>query len=156
MLKNFKKLFTIVFLLTLSCLVLTACDGTFPTPGTNPGGSNNGKITLEMLEALEFEDLTVNYNGEQHNIFVNNIYEDDGVKVMYVGNGKTAPGTYDVTAQIRYEKISTIKKATLTIEKGISELAADAEQTINLVSGNIKIDYSVNNSEQKSLVISCH
>ena len=61
------------------------------------------KITAETLENLKFEGATVEYTGDAHSIFVENIYEDKGVTVQYTNNNKIAPGNYVVKAKISYK-----------------------------------------------------
>ena len=73
----FKKYFMLICLAVFACVVLTSCD-------LGLGGSNTPKVevTQEMLNELKYESKTVKYDGEAHGIYVDNIYEKDGVIKM--------------------------------------------------------------------------
>jgi uncharacterized repeat protein (TIGR02543 family) len=70
------------------------------------------------ISGITFADKTVTYNGEPHNILISGTLPT-GVTVSYTGNGKTAVGTYTVTASFtvdaNHNKPADIT-ATLTIE----------------------------------------
>ena len=75
---------------------------------------------LEAVSKLEFNDLEVEYNGEQHSIYI----EGDiprGVSVAYVNNNKINVGVYDVSAvlidTLGYNLELPVLEATLTINK---------------------------------------
>ena len=63
------------------------------------------KITEETLQNLEFKDATIEYDGELHSIFIENIYEEQGVTIKYKNNKKSMPGEYVVKATITFEEI---------------------------------------------------
>ena len=85
--------------------------------------------TLTILKRnpfnLVFEDKTVDYDGEEHNIIVNGEIPN-GVNVEYVGNGKINAGEYEIKAIVTdttntiapYEMIATliINKIDLEVE----------------------------------------
>ncbi len=112
-----KKIFTIIFVLTLLCLTLTSCDaisGLF--------GGNSGKVTASDLEGVVFEDMTVTYDGSEKNIFATNVPE--GVSVVYEGNEKINAGEYTVKAKFYCgEELLLEKSATLTIGKAKYNMA---------------------------------
>lgn len=149
MFKSIKKTFSLFCLVILAGILLTSCE--LPTPG--PGGTNVGGVTQKDLEALVFEDVTVEYNGEEHSILIDNIYEDKGVAIYYFNNGKIDPGTYTVSAVIKYNSIYVNKSAVLTIEKWSSSMEAEAVQTLNLSSGEFSLEYSVDNGLEENLQI---
>ena len=149
MFKNIKKTFSLCLLIIFAGILLTSCE--LPTPG--PGGTNVGGITEKDLEALVFEDITVEYTGEPHSILIDNIYEDKGVKINYFNNGKTEPGTYTVNAIIRYNDISVNKSAVLKIEKCASVMTADEVQTLNLASDEFDLKFTVDNGLVNNLQI---
>lgn len=149
MFKSIKKTFSLFCLIILAGILLTSCE--LPTPGS--GGTNVGGVTQKDLEALVFEDVTVEYNGEEHSILIDNIYEDKGVKIQYFNNGKKDPGTYTVSAVIKYNSIYVNKSAVLTIDKWSSSMEAEAVQTLNLSSGEFSLEYSVDNGLEENLQI---
>ena len=136
--RNIKKLFLcllMLFSITGITLTLTSCE----------------KIDEQYLLDLPFEDLTVDYDGNTHSIYVENIPED--ALVTYANNEKVNPGVYEVTCTILYEGIMVKKTATLTINKLESVLEAEAEQVAYLYGNNIKVNYKVNNREQRVTII---
>ena len=78
------------------------------------------KATYDM-SGISFNGMTVKADGEAHSIYVSGGDLPAGVTVSYDGNGKSAPGTYTVTAKFtgdetNYEPIPDMT-ATLIIEK---------------------------------------
>ena len=65
------------------------------------------------FEGLAFEDKTFEYDGKAHSLEVKNL--PTGAKVTYNGNGKTAVGTYTVTATVSKTGYNT-KTLTATLE----------------------------------------
>lgn len=114
-----------------------------------PGGEEQKptEITEQMLQDLKFESATVEYTGGYHSIYVENIYEADGVTVKYKNNDKTSPGTYEVVATIEYKELKVEKKATLEITKKKANLTADAEQTFYM-GDEIAVQYQLDNDKQ--------
>ena len=97
-----KKIFTIIFALTLFCLALTSCG--------------DEGVTAADLEGVAFEDKTVTYDGSEQSIFATNVPE--GVSVVYEGNEKIKAGEYTVKAKFYYgEELLLEKSATLTVSK---------------------------------------
>lgn len=144
---KFKKIFRIACLLFVALFVLTSCE---MTPGTGDGPV---EVTEYMVKALKFNDQVVEYDGEPHSIFIDNIYEEQGVEITYSQNEFTEPGTYTVVATVKFNGKNYIKSASLTIDKYASNLVADAAQTINLKTDELAIKYSIDNEVQKDLVI---
>ena len=151
MFKNIKKTFSLCLLIIFAGILLTSCELPAPTPGT--GGPSAGGITEKALNDLPFEDLTVEYDGEPHSITIDNIYAEDGVIITYINNGKVEPGTYNVSAMIKYNSIIVNRTATLTIEKHSSKMEAPEVQTLNLSSSNFNIEFSVDNGLENKLQI---
>lgn len=133
--KSMRKLFSLILVLVSAVLFLVACGGA-------------GGITQADLEALVFEDATFEYDGELHSIEIDNIYEEEGVTITYIGNNVKLPGDYTVTAMIKYEELKVQKNAKITITKLQSVLTADAVQTFYLSNKNVDLKYSLNNDKQ--------
>ncbi len=71
-------------------------------------------ITKATFSNIEFENATVEYDGEPHSIYV--VGAPEFATVTYTNNAKTSVGTYQVTAKISATNYETITKtATLTI-----------------------------------------
>lgn len=136
--RSIKKLFSFVFVVIAATLLLVAC-------GT--------KITKEALEALEFNDATFAYDGEVHSIYIDNIYEEQGVEITYKYNEAKLPGEYTVSALIKYEEILVTKKAKITITKLDSVLTAEPVQTVILGSTDAGVIYSLDNDSQTVKVV---
>lgn len=138
--KSIKKIFSLIFVIVFSMMLLVAC--TEDKPKEDEG------ITIEKLEALVFADATFEYDGTEKKLAVENLYEDQGVEVSYRNNKNTKPGTYTVTATITYEDIKVTKKAKITITKASSVLEAESMQTIYLTDKEFKLNYKLNNDKQ--------
>ena len=158
--------FWLVLFAFFTVATLTACgeeqeqtDNTVqPDDGNNETDGNGGDvvetptpapvvITKEMLEAVEFKDLTVKYDGNEHELLATNI--PDGVTVTYKNNKKTNPGRYYASVTLTYEDLKVTKTAYLIIEKISGNLVAEAEQTVSLYGGNVYPKHTINNTEQK-------
>ena len=111
---------------------------------SNSSSSSSSKEILspeEIIEAvskLEFNDLEVEYNGEQHSIYIEGDIPKE-VTVSYVGNNKINAGEYivsamffDLTGQVQnlptLEATLMIKKAKLDITFDDQEFSYDGEQ----------------------------
>lgn len=105
-------------------------------------------ITQKDLEALSFEDVTVEYDGEVHKILIDNIYEEQGVTITYLNNNNSKPGTYTVTANITYNDIMVTKSAKLKINKIASDLVCETEQYVYLYGGDVLPKYTLGNTSQ--------
>lgn len=128
----FKKVLVLLVLITTVSFILVGCGE---------------EITKETLEALVFEDATLDYNGERQGIYIDNKYERRGVKITYKNNDKILPGEYTVKATITYNDIKVEKEAVLTIKGYESVLEAESTQTF-YVNTEVKLQYSVNNEKQ--------
>ena len=128
-----KKILSIlVFMFSLlSLAVLTACST---------------KIDEDYLKNLSFPDTVVEYDGQPHSIYVEDLPE--GATVTYSNNNKTNPGEYTVVANIKYEDLKVNLKAKLTINYLTSLLEANTEQTVYLYGGDVLPKYTLNNTEQ--------
>lgn len=143
MLKGFKSILKILVVVFVAALMF-AC---------NEEEDDGEGITVEMLNALEFKDGTFGYDGEEHSLTIENIYEEQGVEIVYANNKKVNPGKYTVTATITFEDLKVTKKATLRIEKAESILEAPETQTFNASNEKVKLQYSLNNDTQKVITI---
>ncbi len=141
--RSIKKVFSLIFVLVTALFLLVACGQEVVDEG----------ITQEKLEALVFEDATFAYDGETHSIYVENIYENEGVTITYIGNNVKLPGVYTVDAYIKYEELKVVKKAKITITKLASELTAKAEQIFYLSNNPVQLEYSLNNDKQEVAII---
>lgn len=135
--KKIKKILMLVILLTCSSIMLTGCF-------TN--------ITEETLQNLAFEDATFDYDGEEHNIYVDNKYGNKGVKVTYKNNNKLLPGEYIVMATIEYKDIKVEKQATMIIKGKDSILEATEELTF-YTNSEVVLDYELSNNVQKVKIV---
>ncbi len=140
--RTFQKFLSVFLIVIISMFMLVACEKT-------PDKPDEDAITEEKLQALVFNDATFEYDGEPKSIFVENIYEDKGVTVSYINNSNKKPGTFTVTATIKYESIKVTKKAKVTITKASSVLEADAIQTVYLTDSNFSLKYKLNNDKQE-------
>lgn len=131
-LRKVLKMLLVVLILTGSSFMLTGCLG---------------KIDEEALQNLKFEDVTVDYDGQEHNIFVQNKYKMRGVEITYKNNKGRLPGEYVVTAIIQYKDLKVEKQATLTIKGKESILTATEEYTF-YTNSEVVIDYDLNNELQ--------
>ena len=73
------------------------------------------KATPEVLGDAVFNSVEVDYDGETHSIYVENLPE--GYVVSYIGNGVTEVGVYTVVAKVRNENLEVVHifAATITI-----------------------------------------
>ncbi|MBQ8293583.1 MAG: DUF885 family protein [Bacilli bacterium] len=136
MMKNLmkkSKMFLMVALLLVSGILLVGCTG---------------PITEETLQTLPFENLTVDYDGEQHSILVPEKYTRKGVEVTYKNNNKILPGEYEVKATLKYEDFEVVRTAILTIVGYDSVLTAEAEQNF-YINEKVELEYSLDNEKQK-------
>ena len=138
--KSIKRIFSLV-LIIVSALLLVACQPSEPK-----------EITEKVLESLVFEDATYEYDGKEKQLEVVNPYEERGVTVTYRNNRNSRPGTYTVSAIIKYEELSVTKKAKLTITKAVSILEAETTQTLYVTDENFDVVYKLNNTSQKVLI----
>lgn len=137
--KSLKKTFVKFFFVVLAMLLLVACGN---------------RITEEDLQNLVFNDATFAYDGEVHSIFVENIYEEQGVQITYIGNDNAKlPGKYTVTAIITYEELKVQKKAVILIEKMESVLTAETEQIVYLSNKLVDVQFALNNDKQTITIV---
>ena len=86
-----------------NAVLLTDEDGT-PIEVTVPTEYewSIGRAKYDM-SAVIFNDATVEYNGEEQSITIDENLLPEGITVSYVGNGAIEPGTYTVTAVFAQE-----------------------------------------------------
>lgn len=148
MLKQINKTLKLCLLIIFAGIILASCEMTTPDPGQDPV-----EITEQDLENLLFEDATVEYTGEPQSIYVDNIYEEQGVTVRYLNNNNTDPGTYKVSAIISYNAISVMKSANITIDKKTSTMEAPEVQTLNISTDVFVLEFGVDNGLNNNLKI---
>lgn len=130
-----KKLY--VLFLTFVCLlfVLTSCG--------NP---------KELIEAATMADVEVVYDGNPHNLVVENAPR--GAEITYNTVDVVEPGEYKVVATIKYKEAITTKIAILKILKLDSVLTVDAEQEYWIYdSKDFTPSFTLNNEEQKVEIV---
>lgn len=143
-----KKLLSLL-VLAASVSGLIACGGNDKESSSSSNDVSPSSSTSSFVAPVELgmKDKTVEYDGETHSIYVEGLPE--GAKVLYSGNDKTEPGTYNVSAMVKFsDGTSEIFTAKLIIEKKTSILTADAVQTVYAY-GGAKPTFSLNNTEQK-------
>ena len=104
-------------------------------------------LEKEDLEALVFENATFEYDGNTHNIYVQDVPK--GVTVTYMSKDLVNPGTYIIIAIVECNGVKVTKHATLTINQKASVLEAETVQTTYLYGGNPFPTYKLNNDEQE-------
>jgi hypothetical protein len=134
-----KKIIQICLLLVFGFVLLTACS-------KEPSENLEEGVSLEQLEAVGFEDLTVDYNGIAHTIKATNVPE--GVNVRYDGDNQVEPGTYTITVTLTSGDLKVVKTATLTINPLESVLEAPVNQTVVLNGNTVALTYTLNNDKQ--------
>ncbi len=92
------------------------------------------EATLEILEVshdlsgILFEDMTVKYDGEAHDVLINGELPTN-VTVTYEGNGQTDPSIYTVTAMFRDpDGVFAQMTATLTILRTQTQVEPSSEE----------------------------
>ncbi len=90
--KKHSSLLFLVILICVLCVCLVACSK----------GSQLSKFT-----GITFSDLSVNYDGNEHEIVCSGV--PDGAKVVYSNNKATEDGEYNATATISQDGYETLK-----------------------------------------------
>ncbi|MBR2024989.1 MAG: hypothetical protein IKA02_04200 [Clostridia bacterium] len=119
-----RKHFLIVVILCIFALLLVSCGGTSTDTDTQKENVNTNTDTntdtqpsLKDFEGIEFDDLTVDYNGQEHKIEVVGTLPQ-GATVSYTNNVGTDANTYNAEAVISCEGYNTLTlKAKLTVNK---------------------------------------
>ncbi|MCH5152065.1 MAG: DUF5050 domain-containing protein [Clostridiales bacterium] len=127
--RRFTKLSLIVVLFVVLAFALTligACNDTPETPSGPPAGSTEPNDptptdpvdpSKKTITGVTFDNLTVTYDGEEHEITVSGTIPED-VTVQYVNNKGTKVGVYNATATLSGEGYNTLTlTAKLTINK---------------------------------------
>lgn len=84
--------------------------------GNSESGNQDGETpsTLKEFEGVKFEDASIEYDGNEHKIVVENLPE--GASVVYTSNTATAVGEYQAKAVVSQEGYKTLTlNAKLTI-----------------------------------------
>ena len=114
--KNIVKIFVLLLSLILVACCLVAC-GDKDADGKDNGTTNNGgnnTPTLEKFTGITFDNLTVDFDGEEHEILCEGV--PAGASVAYTNNKATNIGEYNAKAVITKEGYETLTlNAKLTI-----------------------------------------
>ncbi|MDE7162130.1 MAG: DUF885 domain-containing protein [Anaeroplasmataceae bacterium] len=103
----------------------------------------------EVFAQLKMEDLTVDYDGQEHSILLTGDVPE-GATVSYTGNKQTLPGTYRVTAKVIYQGKVKSYNASLVIRRLESVFSAPATQIYYINEWkDFPIAYTLNNTEQE-------
>lgn len=128
--KRFTKILLISFCIIAILLTVVACDG-LPAPvnpnapsntdkpgDTNtPNNSNTPNNDKKTFTGITLNDLTVEYNGEEHELVISGTLPE-GAEVTYQNNKATNAGKYSVTATVTKENYNDLTlNAQLTINK---------------------------------------
>ena len=111
------------------------------------------KATIDMSN-VEFNDLTVTYDGEAHSIIATNLPVEI-TNVTYTNNNQVNAGTYSITASFEYDtnnynEVSNLTK-TLTISKAIIDMSEVEFNDLTVTyDGN---EHSITASNIPSLII---
>lgn len=107
-------------------------------------GSNTDetpKSTLLNFEGISFEDLTIDYDGLEHEIVATGVPE--GVTVDYKNNKATKDGVYNATALVKKEGYNDLSlSAKLTIVMTADTVIKAKNATINSDTQNY--DFKIN------------
>ena len=142
--KKISKLFLLLSIVICGCFVFTSCEEKTPTP------TEITEITdpKEALKATIIKDVVVDYDGQPHNISVENLPE--GATVTYSRNDLIEPGKYKVNAKMEYNGVKLTRSAYLTINKLKSIIDVNDTYSYYLYDNN-DLPYLdiLNNDEQK-------
>lgn len=87
-------------------------------------------IADRLITGITFDDLTVDYDGNEHTITVTGTVPDDA-NVTYENNVATEPGVYEATATITRSGYKTlVLKANLTINEVPFALVSNADELL--------------------------
>lgn len=138
--KSLKKLLLCVlcvFSLSFVTLTLVSCSN-----------ENQTAVTPEELfTKLTLNDVTVDYDGEEHRIEIEGELPEDA-KVEYSGNDKKNPGEYHIVAKVSYKGKSKNYYATLLINKLSSTLSAEKNQVKYVSDESTLPTYEINHTDQ--------
>ena len=130
-----KKIITLLFVFT-SLFFFISCN---KQTETSP---------QDLLAAAIMEDAEVVYDGQPHNLVVENAPE--GTKITYNKTDLVEPGHYQIVAMLNYMDASTTKTAYLKIKKLDSVFEIDNEQEFWIYDNDGFVpSYTLNNDEQK-------
>lgn len=143
---------TLIILLTI-CLALAlafglvACNGGDDTPSSPDTSTGTGTGETKLLEftGITFSDLTVNFDGEEHEILAKNV--PDGAEVEYKNNKATLDGVYNATATVSKEGYKTkTYSAKLTIVLTAENVIDAKDATLGASQQNydFKVNFSGN------------
>lgn len=136
-----------IFLIFIISLLVTVALFTF----TGCSCSNSNK---DLLQDVEFNDVSLVYNGKEQAVEVLNL--PDGVSVDYYTNTGVNVGEYNATAILSDGKNTKVLKAKLTIEKKeLIIVANDVEYDLGVSKEDMTFSYSINgfvNGEDQSVI----
>ena len=143
--KKIYRLFLLLCIVFCGCLVFSSCEDTkTPTPTQNNADDEYKKA----LEAVVFNDLTIDYDGQPHNLKVENLPE--GATVTYSRTDLVEPGKYKINAKLELNGTRLTKGAYLTINKLVSKLTVQDSYTYYIYDDK-DLDYGdiLNNDDQE-------
>lgn len=122
------KLFLLPLFL-LCAFLFVACSGNSSNTSTQTGE----KVDLkEFVKNLEFNDLSVDYDGKEHALTFDKSLPD-GYTFKIVPDRKfTEPGQYDYDLEVTFNNEKAVKTATLTINKITPKYTGEKEFDIYL------------------------
>ena len=130
-----KKLFVLLCVFTSLLFLFTSC-------GEPPVDYKS------LIEAAYMEDVEVTYDGNPHNIVVQNAPE--GTEIVYSKTDVVEPGLYQIVATLTLNTATTSKSAYLKINKLESVFTVESEQDFWIYDTNDFIPaHTLNNNEQK-------
>ena len=144
--KKIYKLFLLLSIVICGCFAFASCEEKTTTP--TPTQDVEKETAKKALEAVVFEDLTIDYDGQKHNMEVKNL--PDGATVNYSRKDLIEPGRYKVNAKMELNGVKLTKSAYLTINKLESKITVNDSYNYFIYDEN-ELSYGdiLNNTEQE-------
>ena len=124
-LSKFRAVLLVVLALVLVLALTVACKPNTENPDnsgntsdpSNPSDPTTPDPSKKNITGVTFDNLTVTYDGNEHEIIVSGTVPE-GVTVSYTGNNGTDAGVYNATATLSGDGYNTLTlNAKLTIDK---------------------------------------
>lgn len=146
--KQLLKLLMMSGLLALASCNNSGNNTSIPSEEPTQSNSEESSSSVDTQLNLVMNDLTVDYDGNAHSIFVEGLPSD--ASVTYTNNEKVEPGGYKVSANVTLKDGTTTNlSAKLTINKLKSVLSAEkVQEAINCGKGVLPA-FNLNNTEQQ-------